>query len=232
MNRTLLCVLIVVLAALALPGGASARVIELGAGSSQPAASKCPDFPCQAIYQVTGYQGRSGDLANPFIIKQNGYLVAFSVALPRMAENQVADFTSRFGGPPSVRLAILRRGDTRKTRLNHRLARQSPVVEVEDYLGSTPSFVLKDPLRVRKDNIVAITVPTWLPALAIDLGTGNWWRSSRPTGKCGTDTELSPPSAHEDIGDILRYGCTYKRARLLYTATLVTDPKRTNTAAR
>lgn len=231
MNRTSFCVL-TVLATLALPGVASAKIVELGAGSSQPAASKCPEFPCQAIYQVTGYQGRSGDLKDPFIIKENGYLVAFSVVLPEMADNQIADFTSRFGGPPSVRLSVLRRGDTRKTRLNHRLARQSPVVEVEDYLGSTPHFVLREPLRVRKDNIVALTVPTWLPALAIDLGTGNWWRSARPKGKCGTAEELAPPSTQEETGaDVVRYGCTYKKARLLYTASFVADPQPTKPSA-
>ena len=101
-----------------------------------------------------------------------------------------------------MRLSTLRRGDTRKTRLNHRLLRQSDVFEVENYLGSSPTFVLKEPLRVKKGNIVALTVPTWLPALAADLGASNWWRSSRLKGKCGSDDALSPPSAQEELREV------------------------------
>ena len=230
--RRLPLLLPVLLAGLALAPPASARVVELGAGSSQAAVSACPNSPCRAVYQVTGYQGRSGNLRNPFIIRRDGYLVAFTVTLPELAENQIESFNTRFGGPPEVRLATLRRGDKRKTRLNHRLLRQSEIFAVEDYLGSSPTFVFQQPLRVKKGNIVALTVPTWLPALAADLGAGNWWRSSRLKGECGTDEELSPPSAQQELRDIIRYGCTYKRARLLYTATYVPDPRPTVRDAR
>ena len=219
--------ILVLAALLALAPAASARVIELGAGATPPAASTCPGNPCRAIYQVTGYQGHSGNLKNPFVVGRDGYLVAFTVVLPKLADNQIESFNARFGGAPEVRLATLRRGDKRKTRLNHRLLRQSEVFSVEDYLGSSPTFVLKEPLRVKKDNIVAITVPTWLPALAADLSTGNWWRSSRLKGECGSDSELSPPSAQEELREVIRYGCTYKRARLLYTATYIPDPRPT-----
>jgi hypothetical protein len=226
MKRCLISVLMLA-SALALAPSASARVIELGAGSTTPAVSSCPANPCRAIYQVTGYQGRSGNLKNPFIVGRDGYLVGFTVVLPKLADNQIDSFNARFGGAPEVRLAVLRRGDKRKTRLNHRLLRQSDVYQVEDYLGSSPTFALKERLRVNKGNIVAITVPTWLPALAADLTSGNWWRSSRLKGDCGSDTELSPPSQHEELLEVIRYGCTYKRARLLYTATYVPDPSPT-----
>jgi len=69
-------------AILVVPSAASARVVELGAGSTQPATSSCPGNPCRAVYQVTGYQGRSGNLKNPFLIRRDGYLVAFTVTLP------------------------------------------------------------------------------------------------------------------------------------------------------
>jgi hypothetical protein len=213
----------------AVPSTASARVVELGANAMPVVKSSCPANPCRAVYQVTGYQGRAGSLQNPFYIRRDGYLVAFTLTLPELAENQIESFNARFGGPPSVRLATVKRGTTRKTRLNHRLLRQSDVLEVEDYLGSSPTFVLPEPLRVRRGNIVALTVPTWLPALAADLGRGNWWRSARAKGKCGSDDELSPPSAQERLREIRRWGCTYTGARLLYTATYVPDPRPTNT---
>ncbi len=212
------------------PSAASARVVELGAGSTQAATSSCPGNPCRAVYQVTGYQGRSGNLKNPFLIRRDGYLVAFTVTLPELAQNQIDSFNARFGGAPSVRLATVRKGDTKKTRLNHRLLRQSDVYEVEKYLGSSPTFVLKEPLRVKKGNIVALTVPTWVPALAADLTGSNWWRSSRLKDKCGSDDALAPPSTQETLREIIRYGCTYKRARLLYTATYIPDPRTTTPA--
>ena len=228
MRRTLLSMVVVAL--VALPSTASARVVELGAGSTQAATSSCPGNPCRAVYQVTGYQGRSGNLKNPFFIRRDGYLVAFTVTLPELAQNQIDSFNARFGGSPKVRLSTLRRGDTRKTRLNHRLLRQSDVFDVESYLGSSPTFVFKEPLRVKKGNIVALTVPTWVPSLAADLPGGNWWRSSRLKGKCGSDDALAPPSTQETLREIIRYGCTYKRARLLYTATYIPDPRPTKPA--
>ena len=176
-----------------------------------------------------GYQGRSANLKNPFFVRRDGHIVAFTVTLPELADNQIDSFNARFGGSPEVRLATVKPGATRKTRLNHRLLRQSEVFNVEDYLGSSPTFVLKEPLRVRKGNIVAITIPTWLPALAADLTAGNWWRSSRLKGKCGSDDALAPPSAQEELREIVRWGCTYKRARLLYTATYIPDPRPTKT---
>jgi hypothetical protein len=217
-------------AVLAVPSTASARVVELGSGSTQVATSSCPGNPCRAVYQVTGYQGRSGNLKNPFLIRRDGYLVAFTVTLPELAQNQIDSFNARFGGAPSVRLSTVRTGDTRKTRLNHRLLRQSDVYDVETYLGSSPTFVLKEPMRVKKGNIVALTVPTWVPALAADLTGSNWWRSSRLKDKCGSDDALAPPSTQETLREIIRYGCTYKRARLLYTATYIPDPRPTTPA--
>jgi hypothetical protein len=228
MKRMLLSLALVAFAAV--PSAASARVVELGAGSTQPAVSSCPGNPCRAVYQVTGYQGRSGNLKNPFYIRRDGYLVAFTVTLPELAQNQIDSFNARFGGAPSVRLSTLRRGDKRKTRLNHRLLRQSDVYDVENYLGSSPTFVFKEPLRVKKGNLVALTVPTWVPALAADLTGSNWWRSSRLKGKCGSDDALAPPSTQETPREIIRYGCTYKRARLLYTATYIPDPRPTTPA--
>jgi hypothetical protein len=228
MTRSRLLLLSVAAAAvLVLAPAASARVVELGAGSTEAASSKCPADPCLALYKVTGYQGRSANLKSPFAIPSAGYIVAFTLQLPELTQEQVDFFQQNLGGSPQVRLSVLRAGDTRKTRLNHRLLRQSEVFGVSRFFGSSPTFVLKEPLRVNAGNLVGLTVPTWLPALASDTAGGNWWRSSRPKGKCGDDDSLSPPSAQEDPGEVVRYGCTYKKARLLFTATYVPDPQPT-----
>ncbi len=228
MRSFLLSISIAAAAALACVPAASAKVVELGAGSTEAATSKCPGDPCLALYKVTGYQGRSANLKNPFLIPSAGYITSFTIDLPQLSQEQIDFFEQNLGGSPQVRLSLLRVGQTRKTRLNHRLVQQSEIFGVSSYFGSSPTFVLKAPMRVGAGTILGLTVPTWLPSLASDTSGSNWWRSSRPKGKCGDDDSLSPPSAQEEIGEIVRYGCTYKKARLLFTATYVPDNVPTN----
>ena len=221
--------LIAVLAALGVPGAASARVIELGSGA--PAArSNCPKDPCEAIGRVTGYQGRSGPVRSPFVIPRAGKIVAFTVTLAKVTDQQITFFNDLYGGESSVRLSILRRGKKKSQRKDHRLIRQSPVFDVSHFFGASPSFALDRPLRVRKDYIVALTVPTWAPAFAFSgLSGGNWWRSSRQKDEC---REATRRATHDDLRSVVKYGCTYHRARLLYTATYVPDPRPTDEARR
>jgi hypothetical protein len=220
---------IFVFAALALASPAQARVVELGADSDPASArASCPDS-CQAIGRVSGYMGRSGKAANPFQVPSDGHIVAFTVSLGRPDANQVRFFTDLYGGPPQVRLSVLRRGKTRRTRLTHRLLRQTEMFRVDRYFGSTPSFALDRPMRVRKGNVIGMTVPTWAPAFAVDMPRTNWWRSSRSKGKCG---DVSQAAAQRTPGALRVYGCTYFRARLLYTVTFVPDPRRTDRSTR
>jgi hypothetical protein len=227
MKRYLIPVL--ALAALALPASAQARVIELGAGGSPPAASNCPNDPCVAAYQVTAYQGRSASLKNPFVVPRAGKIVAFSVSLGKLTPTQIEFFNGRFGDNPQVQLSILRRSTKKGKKGNHRLMRQSEVYDVTRFLGSTPTFALDEPLLVGKDARVAITIPTWAPVLdTVDLARSDWWRASRAKDACGKDDKLSPPSVQDEIGEVVDYQCTYFNSRLLYTATYIPDPKPTD----
>lgn len=230
MTRYLISALVV--AAFAVPAGAQARVVELGADA--PAArSNCPADPCATAFQVTAYQGRSGTLKNPFVVRRSGKIVAFSVSLGSLTPVQVQAFQGSFGEDAEVRLSILRRSAKRKTRGNHRLMSQSKVYRVNSFFGSTPTFALDEPLRVHKDYRVALTVVTWAPVLdTVDLPGTNWWRSSRPKGECGGGKVLSPPSVHDETGEIVNYGCTYFKSRLLYTATYIPDPRPTDSEAK
>jgi hypothetical protein len=223
MRRTL--PILVVLAALGLAPSAHARVVELGADVDPAARASCPES-CQGLGFVSGYMGNSGKGSNPFTVRRDGKIVAFTVGLGKPDDNQVKFFQDLYGGPPSVRLSILRKGTTRKTRLTHRLLRQSPVIRVDHYFGSSPTFALDDPLKVSKGNIVALTVPTWAPAFAVGLPRTNWWRSSRSKGQCGN---VSQRAAQQSVGGLRVYGCTYREgARLMYTATYIPDPRPTD----
>lgn len=218
-------------AVLAIPATASARVTELG-GSAPAVAASCP-VDCTALSRVTGYQGRSGTVKNPFLVRSKGKIVAFTVQLGKPAAEQIAFFAPRFGASASVRLSIFRQGRTRKTKRTLRLLRQSPVFKVNDYFGSAPSFALDKPLPVTKGYIVAITSPTWAPIFATAKSqpslklNGNWWRAARTKARDNDCKSITRNATVTKINSVTTFGCDYFNTRLLYTATFVQDPVKT-----
>jgi hypothetical protein len=226
MKRALLLTPMLLAATLVSAPGASARIVELGA-TAEPANPSCPADPCVAVVRVTGLQGRSaGGRKNPYYIRRDGHIVAFTVRLSAPTAEQTTFFNNNYGSPAQVQLSVMRRGQTRRTRLEHRLVQQTEPFEVDDYFGSSPTFVLEEPLRVREGNWIALTVPTWAPTLAIDLGGRDWWRSSRARGSCDPPRSLRQ-FAMVDLRQINVFGCTYSGARLLYTATYIPDNRPT-----
>jgi hypothetical protein len=228
MKRFLLLCSVLAAATLALAPGASARIVELGA-TADPANPSCPTDPCVAVVRVTGYQGHSaGGPKNPYYIRRDGHVVAFTVTLASPSAEQTTFFNDNYGSPAQVQLSVLRKGQTRKMRLQHRLVQQTEPFELDDFFGSSPTFVLPEPLRVKEGNWIAITVPTWAPMLAINLTKSDWWRSSRAKGSCEPPSSLRQ-FAMEDLRGINVFGCTYSGARLLYTATYIPDNRPTVT---
>lgn len=209
---------LLVLSSLTVPAGASAATTELGAQAQTPPAS-CPD-DCQAVGRVTGYQLRAGTVRSPYKVRRRGKIVAFSVTLGDPRQDQIEFFDNLFGGPSQVQLVILRPGTKRR----HRLTGRSRVYEVNDYFGSTPTFALDRPLTVRNGYIVALAVRTWIPSFAVNQPESDVWRSSRDPGRCD---DVRQNAQQTRRGSLRTYGCIYRTARLLYTATFVPDPRRT-----
>ena len=153
---------------------------------------------------MTGFQGRaSGGRKNPYYIRRDGLLVAFTLQLAKPTAEEINFFNDNFGTPSTARISVMRRGDTRKKRLNHRLISQSDRFELDRYFGSRPTFVFDEPIPVKKGNWIAITVPTWAPLLSTNLARTNWWRSSRPKGSCEPPRSLRQ-FALEDLRDVDR----------------------------
>jgi hypothetical protein len=234
MKRILLLISVLAAAALALPSAASARIVELG-GTADAASLNCPgtaENPCVAAVRMTGYQGRaSGGPKNPYYIRRDGHLVAFTLQLAKPTAEEVDFFNSNFGTPSTARISVLRRGTTRKTRLDHRLITQSDRFRLDPYFGSKPTLVFDQPIPVKKGNWIAVTVPTWAPFLATNLARTNWWRSSRPRGSCEPPKSLRQ-FALEDLREVAKFGCTYHGARLLYSVTYVPSNRVTNEEAQ
>src|SRR5918993_4426637 len=154
MTKRILFLLISLLASLfALPSTASARMVELG-GTADAASLNCPgttEAPCVAAVRMTGYQGRaSGGPENPFYIRRDGHLVAFTLQLAKPTAQEIDYFNDNFDAPSLARISVLRRGTTRKTRLDHRLINQSDRFELDPYFGSKPTFVFDEPVPVKE----------------------------------------------------------------------------------
>jgi hypothetical protein len=193
---------------------ASARIVEVGQ-APQPATPSCPSNPCLAVSRTTGYQAKVVDSRAIFRVPADGKIVAWSIGLGRPSEEQVRFFESSFG-ESTARLTVLRPGK----RLAARVVTQSPVRELAPYFGQTVQFPLQRALNVKQGYIIALTVPTWAPALTQLLDDGSSWRASRPKDDCDNTEEQT---AQVVLKRIARFRCLYK-ARLVYSATLVTHP--------
>src|SRR6185503_5410511 len=158
MKRLILLTSALAAALAALAPSASARIIELGTPADE-ASLNCPgttENPCVAAVRMTGLQGRStGGRKNPYYIRRDGNLVAFTLQLAKPTAEETAFFRDNFGTPSTARISVLRRGDTRKTRLNYRLITQSETFELDRYFGSSPTFVFDQPIPVKKGNWIA-----------------------------------------------------------------------------
>jgi hypothetical protein len=194
--------------------------IELGQTSTPPPVS-CPDN-CQAVGQVTGFEVQQGTIKNPFVRKRRGKVVAFSITLGKPKASDAAFFNKLFGTPPQAQLVVMKPGKKTNT---WSVSGISPPYDLTPYFGSTPTFALARPLTVKPGYVVGLTVPTWAPAFAVNLGNDEAWRSSRDPAHCD---DVQQKAAQVTRGSTATYKCIYRTARLMYTATFIPDPRVTN----
>jgi len=213
-HRTLTLVAALFVATLATTSTpASAKIVEIGRTDAAPA---CPATPCLALSRTTGYQVKVADERNTFVVPEDGKIVAWTIALGKPAADPISFYDKNFGGAASARLTVLRPGKT----LYSRTVTQSPVQPLQAYLGQVAQFPLGRALNVKKGYVIALTVPTWAPALTPLLTDHSSWRASRAKGKC---SDLETQTAQMSLNLVAQYRCLYK-ARLTYSATLITRP--------
>jgi hypothetical protein len=206
------------------PATAGAKIIEVGA-TTEPAVPACPGKPCLAVSRTTGYQAKVGTNRGLMTIPADGRIVAWTIILAKPGATQVKFFNKTLGGPAQAGLTILKVGK----HLNDVVKAAGPLVSLEPYFGSAAQFPLAATIPVDKGDLIALTVPTWAPALQVGLGGDTSWRAARGRGKC-KDTQTQ--TAKVNVGDKAQYFCLYRTARLTYTATLITNPPKTNKPAK
>jgi hypothetical protein len=213
MHKSTLTAFAALAAVLACAAPASAKIVELGRTDAAPA---CPDSPCLAVSRTTGYQVKVADERNTFIAPEDGKIVAWSIALGKPTAEQISFFDKSLGGAASARLTVIRLGK----KLMARTITQTPIELLQPYFGQTVQFPLSRALNIKKGDVMALTVPTWAPALTQLLTDHSSWRASRAGDKCN---DTSTQTAQMTLDTQVQYRCLYT-ARLTYSATLVTRP--------
>lgn len=223
------------------PGSANSApltVTVLGQTAETPPAS-CPGkivnnvevTPCRVEGHVTGFQSIADGIARPYEAPYEGKIVAWSITLakPSTTEtatttNEVGFFNEFLGEPSEARIGILKPVEGTNPP-QYTLVRQSPLEVLNPYFGTTPVFALKHPLSILQGQVVALTVPTWAPMFAFNVSSENTWRGSRLPEHCSSKEDIQNEHPQQGVGKTKTYGCYYSNARLLYTATLVKNPK-------
>jgi hypothetical protein len=206
---------------------ASATPAKTLGNTSRTPAPSCPSSgdndPCEAVGSVTGFQVVADGVQAPFKARENGWVVAWAIDLSKPKDSETNFFgnfyqSGTFGTAPTARLSVIRRRDGR----NYKLKAQSPVMPISSVFGHKETFTLTDPLKMKKGDFIALTIPTWAPSFAINLNARtNTWRASRVEGQCGSSDnpdQIKNGKPQQKVGSKREYGCDYRGARLLYWA--------------
>jgi hypothetical protein len=220
MRRTLTIALLAgIVLTLALPAGSLAKLSEVGVipETTPPTTPSCPSS-CLAVTRTTGFQVKVGSTRSVVTIPRNGTIVAWTIKLGSPNATQVKFFNTNEGGTASAAIAVL--APQRKPNLTYKLVAQSPLVQLTPYFGKTAQFPLATTIEVKKGEVLALTVPTWAPALALGFTNETSWRASRLRSQCSSTSAQSA----QQTGTSVQYYCLYRQARLTYSATLISTP--------
>jgi hypothetical protein len=226
-KRLLLTATALALTAVAVPSWASAAIgVEIGATKSPLVAPICPLGVSKAnctiiLTETTAVEAVSDKKIYPTTVTTAGRIVAFTVGLSgALAKSDIKNLDLAYGKPAEVAITVLKR---KKNTFQFTVSAESPVVNVEPYFGHVEQFVLATTLPVVPGDLIALTVPTWAPVLAIDLpgGSKNFrYRASRAKA-C---TSFNVQTAQTKVGNSATYNCFYDSTRVEYTATEIMGP--------
>jgi hypothetical protein len=222
---------VAVLGSLVAASSAMATITEIGpTGAAAAGAPACP-ADCIAVTRTTGYQQTVGGTAGVYRVPRDGRIVAWTIGLGspgtkatkdattgKKGKSQVQFFTDNYGGEAQAGLAVLTTG----IKARARTIALTPIVKLTPYFGKSVQFPLETSIAVKKDELIALNVPTWAPALAVGLGSDFAWRASR-VSKC-TDPSVNQMQTSQILQQLTQYNCVYKTARLTYSATLISTP--------
>ncbi|HTP22847.1 MAG TPA: hypothetical protein VMJ65_24790 [Solirubrobacteraceae bacterium] len=214
------------------PVAANATITELGATTSPLVAPACPKGvpPSQCtiiLTRATALETIRDNIAYPTKVKQAGRIAAFTVGLSGLSTNattaasDVKFLDKAYGGDAQVGITVLKPVGKR-TAWSWTVVAQSPLVDVQPYLGQVVQFPLTTTIPVVRGETIALTTTTWAPVLTIDLSTDHFaYRQSRARN---CNNAASTSQAQVSVGQSAAYKCDYPGTRVEYSATEITNP--------
>ena len=151
-------------------------------------------------------------------LHHSGRIVGWQITLSSPSVSQIKYFDAHEGGPSEAAVAVLHhvRG------LDYRLVAVTPVLHLQPYFGQSATFALDTSIPVAAGDAIALTVPTWVPALELKAGRRTAWRASRPSSQC---TNVNQSTAQTD--DRQRRAstrCIYQTALVDFGAVEISTP--------
>lgn len=183
----------------------------------------CP-VNCSALAIGSGFQAEIDGVGNPYRIPFDGYVTKWKISLGSVTKSDRNFFQERFGRKPKAGISILKPVSVAGTKQKeYKLMKRSPVEGLNKYLGDVASIALDHRIKVKKGWFVALTVPTWAPALAtVDVGKpakpdmGFSWRASRERDTCAKNPNMKTSEPQTDPKSKRSYGCRFSGEQLLY----------------
>lgn len=219
-RRALSVAVAVAVIALAVPAAAYAVLSTITSPPDPIAIASCPGTtatPCTVVSRTTAEQVQVGATSAPFRVTTTGRIVGWQITLSSPTATQIHYFDVNEGGTSQAAIAVIRqvRG------LGYRLEASSPLVHLSPYFGGTASFALTTSIPVQAGDVVALTVPTWVPALELQAGRKTAWRASRGASACN---DVTAQTAQTAPGSIVDYDCIYRTALLAFGAIEISTP--------
>jgi hypothetical protein len=219
-RRTLSVALAVALVALVIPAAAYAVVSTLTNPADPGATASCPGTatsPCTVISRTTAMQVEVGDTHTPFKVTTTGRIVGWQITLSAPTTAQIKYFDAHEGGSSQAAVAVIRQVKA----LDYRLDGVSPLIHLQPYFGKTATFPLTHSIPVRPGDEIALTVPTWVPALELQAGRKTAWRASRGKSQC---KNVAADTAQTSDGSVAEYYCIYRTALVAFGAIEISTP--------
>ena len=170
-----------------------------------------PGSPCQAVSRTTGYQAKVVD--EPRHVRR----------ARRRQDRRVDDHARHARQAPD---RLLRRTTSaaasarpdgpapRQARCSAAWSARARSSSSRRTSAQTVQFPLDRALAVKKGYVVALTVPTWAPALTPLLDDGSSWRASRAPRASATTTDARP--RRRSSAQLAQYRCLYRGAADLH----------------
>jgi hypothetical protein len=219
-RRALSVAAVIVGIALAVPAAAYAVLTTLTSPADPTAVASCPGTPttpCTVVSRTTAEQVQVGSISAPFKIRTPGRIVGWEISLSAPTTAQIDYFDTHEGGASEAAIAVIRQVRA----LDYRLQSEGPLIDLRPYFGESATFPLSTSIRVTRGDVIALTVPTWVPALDLQAGGKTAWRASRGTGHC---SDVTTETAQLRVGDIVKYSCIYRTALLDFGAIEISTP--------